>query len=198
MEGSRRGGHPVGATGLAQIAELTWQLRGEAGDRQVEGARIGLAHNSGGWLEGDSAACKRPRSGTRELRWIALPTPTLRETGTGSRDGSLVAGKCAACGASAWPRRSVCYRCGSDEVLEHALSTEGLLVTWTTAWVAVEGIEPPYVLGMVRLGGVEIFMHLRGKTEGLIVPRPIRIVVDPEAHPPFWGELEVPAGTEGH
>ncbi|XVQ82000.1 thiolase C-terminal domain-containing protein [Microbispora siamensis] len=40
-------GHPLGATGLAQCAELTWQLRGEAGPRQVEGARVGLQHNLG-------------------------------------------------------------------------------------------------------------------------------------------------------
>ncbi len=40
-------GHPIGATGLAQCAELTWQLRGEAGARQVEGARVGLQHNLG-------------------------------------------------------------------------------------------------------------------------------------------------------
>lgn len=40
-------GHPLGATGLAQIAELSWQLRGMAGERQVEGARLALAHNSG-------------------------------------------------------------------------------------------------------------------------------------------------------
>ncbi|MEU2263581.1 lipid-transfer protein [Streptomyces sp. NPDC019645] len=40
-------GHPLGATGLAQVAELTWQLRGEAGPRQVHGARTGLAHNVG-------------------------------------------------------------------------------------------------------------------------------------------------------
>ena len=40
-------GHPLGATGLAQITELTWQLRGEAGKRQVEGARIALQHNGG-------------------------------------------------------------------------------------------------------------------------------------------------------
>lgn len=50
-------GHPVGATGLSQIAELTWQLRGEAGARQVNRPRIALAQNSGGWLEGESAAC---------------------------------------------------------------------------------------------------------------------------------------------
>ncbi len=40
-------GHPLGATGLAQISELTWQLRGEAGKRQVEGARVALQHNGG-------------------------------------------------------------------------------------------------------------------------------------------------------
>lgn len=40
-------GHPLGATGLAQCAELTWQLRGEADQRQVEGARLALQHNLG-------------------------------------------------------------------------------------------------------------------------------------------------------
>ncbi|MGO9172057.1 MAG: thiolase family protein [Rhodomicrobium sp.] len=41
-------GHPIGATGLAQIFELVTQLRGEAGARQVAGARIALAENGGG------------------------------------------------------------------------------------------------------------------------------------------------------
>ncbi|GHJ54129.1 lipid-transfer protein [Nonomuraea sp. TT08I-71] len=40
-------GHPLGATGLAQCAELTWQLRGTAGVRQVESANLALAHNVG-------------------------------------------------------------------------------------------------------------------------------------------------------
>ena len=40
-------GHPLGATGLAQSAELTWQLRGQAGVRQVTDARIALQHNVG-------------------------------------------------------------------------------------------------------------------------------------------------------
>ncbi|XP_004679078.1 PREDICTED: non-specific lipid-transfer protein [Condylura cristata] len=40
-------GHPLGATGLAQCAELCWQLRGEAGKRQVPGAKIALQHNLG-------------------------------------------------------------------------------------------------------------------------------------------------------
>ncbi len=51
-------GHPVGATGIGQIFELVTQLRGEAGPRQVEGARIALAENGGG-LHGleEAAAC---------------------------------------------------------------------------------------------------------------------------------------------
>jgi acetyl-CoA acetyltransferase len=40
-------GHPLGATGLAQCSELTWQLRGDADARQVEGAKVGLQHNIG-------------------------------------------------------------------------------------------------------------------------------------------------------
>ena len=40
-------GHPLGATGLAQCAELTWQLRGQAGARQVECVKFGLQHNIG-------------------------------------------------------------------------------------------------------------------------------------------------------
>jgi acetyl-CoA acetyltransferase len=40
-------GHPLGATGLAQCTELVWHLRGTAGDRQVEGAKVALQHNLG-------------------------------------------------------------------------------------------------------------------------------------------------------
>ncbi|MAS56207.1 MAG: hypothetical protein CMJ44_16595 [Pimelobacter sp.] len=49
-------GHPLGATGCAQVVELCDQLRGRAGARQVDGARIVLADNGGGWVAGDSAA----------------------------------------------------------------------------------------------------------------------------------------------
>lgn len=50
-------GHPVGATGLSMIAELCSQLRGEAGERQVAGARLALAENGGGVMGFDEAAC---------------------------------------------------------------------------------------------------------------------------------------------
>jgi len=54
--GLLRKGHPVGATGIAQIVELTEQLQGRSGERQVEGACLGLAHNGGGTIGTDAAA----------------------------------------------------------------------------------------------------------------------------------------------
>jgi len=50
-------GHPIGATGAIQLFELVTQLRGEAGDRQVEKPRIGLAENGGGFHGLEEAAC---------------------------------------------------------------------------------------------------------------------------------------------
>jgi acetyl-CoA C-acetyltransferase len=47
--GLKARGHPLGATGVAQIVELVWQLRGEAGRRQVEGAETGITCNFGGF-----------------------------------------------------------------------------------------------------------------------------------------------------
>jgi acetyl-CoA acetyltransferase len=54
--GLLRKGHPVGATGIAQIIELTEQLQGRAGARQVADAKVGLAHNGGGAIGTDAAA----------------------------------------------------------------------------------------------------------------------------------------------
>jgi acetyl-CoA C-acetyltransferase len=47
--GLKARGHPLGATGVAQVVELVWQLRGEAGKRQVEGAKTGITCNFGGF-----------------------------------------------------------------------------------------------------------------------------------------------------
>lgn len=51
-------GHPLGGTGVAQVVEIVRQLRGEVGDRQIEGAKVGLAHCRGGKAVGiEGAAC---------------------------------------------------------------------------------------------------------------------------------------------
>lgn len=51
-------GHPVGASGVAQVVEMLWHLTGRAGARQVEGARVGMTHVTGGGISGfDHGAC---------------------------------------------------------------------------------------------------------------------------------------------
>jgi acetyl-CoA acetyltransferase len=50
-------GHIIGATGISQIGELVKQLRGSAGARQVEGAMVGMQHNSGGYVHTEFCAC---------------------------------------------------------------------------------------------------------------------------------------------
>lgn len=49
-------GHPVGATGVSQVYEIWLQLRGEAGERQVAGAKAGMTENGGGMVRGEAAA----------------------------------------------------------------------------------------------------------------------------------------------
>ena len=50
-------GHPIGATGLSMVYEVCLQLRGEAGERQIKGAELGLIENGGGVMGFDEAAC---------------------------------------------------------------------------------------------------------------------------------------------
>ena len=50
-------GHVLGATGVSQIIEVVRQLRGQAGKRQVEGAKVALQHNAGGFVHTDTGAC---------------------------------------------------------------------------------------------------------------------------------------------
>jgi acetyl-CoA C-acetyltransferase len=60
--GLKARGHPVGATGVAQIVELVWQLRGEAGERQVKDAKSGFSLNFGGFGNNVLAFVLRRRS----------------------------------------------------------------------------------------------------------------------------------------
>ena len=57
--GLLRKGHPIGATGIGQLVELTEQLRGTAGARQVEGAKVGITANQGLFGHGSSVIIKR-------------------------------------------------------------------------------------------------------------------------------------------
>ena len=50
-------GHPLGATGVAQVVELAWQMEDRCGARQVPSARLGLAHSVGGWIGSDVGTC---------------------------------------------------------------------------------------------------------------------------------------------
>ncbi|MDD1776440.1 MAG: thiolase family protein [Candidatus Methanomethylicus sp.] len=50
-------GHVLGATGVSQIIEVVRQLRGQAGERQVKDAKVGLQHNAGGFLHTDTGTC---------------------------------------------------------------------------------------------------------------------------------------------
>jgi len=88
-------GHPLGATGIAQCAELAWQLRGECGPRQVAGAKVALQHNLGlgGAVvmavyrrpdEWRAVAPKRARSGALGLsrpseKYVYVPKPKKGE-----------------------------------------------------------------------------------------------------------------------
>ena len=108
----------------------------------------------------------------------------------------LIGSRCQACGATSWPSRAVCQRCGSAAIEEIAMARTGTLLTHTEVWVRRPGLEPPYVLGQVDLDdGPLIFTHVRGLPEDARVPFPVQIVVGGEdAMPAFWVE---PRGKEG-
>lgn len=119
----------------------------------------------------------------------ALEAPTTGErTRVDFDSGTLVGTRCTECSWIAWPGRAGCPRCQAVAVEPHALPSDGVLHTWTRVWVPAEGIEPPYVLGLVRLGEVQVFAHIRELTDELKVPAPVRIRVDEHGHPPFWFE----------
>lgn len=80
-----------------------------------------------------------------------------------SNDSYLVGSKCQNCGTFAFPKRVVCYKCLSENVTEIPLSKRGNLASFTVAWAAPEGIQPPVILGYVDLPeGVRIFSMLTG------------------------------------
>ena len=101
----------------------------------------------------------------------------------------LVGTRCPSCGATSWPARAVCHRCGEAPVEETAFGPGGELLTHTTVWVGRPGLEPPYVLGQVKLDdGPLVFVHVRELPADARVPLRVSLVLagDAAAVPPFW------------
>jgi uncharacterized OB-fold protein len=81
----------------------------------------------------------------------------------GAADNYLIGSKCQSCGAVAFPKRVVCHKCLSENVVEISLSRRGKLASFTVAWVAPEGFKPPMVLGYIDLPeGVKLLSMLTG------------------------------------
>jgi uncharacterized OB-fold protein len=128
-------------------------------------------------------------------------TDAIEASPTGSRRrvdqvaGGLVGGRCLQCSATAWPRRSVCHRCGSTEVAETTFAPVGALLTYTTIHVPRPGLATPYTLGQIALSdGPLVFAQVRGLSGDPALPLPVRLTLSPEGAGPgpwYWFE---PAG----
>jgi hypothetical protein len=128
-----------------------------------------------------------------ELEAALNVAPTADRTRFDVAAGCLVGSRCANCNAVSWPGRAVCHGCGLPRMAEAAFAPTGQLESHTTVWVARAGIEPPYMLGQVKLDdGPLIFGHVRGLDGEARVPVPVRITIaaDENAAPRFWFEPE--------
>jgi uncharacterized OB-fold protein len=106
--------------------------------------------------------------------------------------GRLVGGRCGSCGTVTWPARPVCPRCTGTDITSTLLPEEGTLLTWSRVWVPVEGIEPPYILGLVELGSTNIFGHVVAPDEDLPAGARVSVVLDESRRPPYWFEPAAP------
>jgi uncharacterized protein len=118
-------------------------------------------------------------------------TPTrLRERISYDR-GRLIASRCTDCRATTWPPRALCAKCGSSSLEVSDLPPTAVVQSWTTVWTPLPGIEAPYVMGLLDMGGVRIFGHLRGIDEAEITTgTEVGIRVDPDTVPHYWFEKE--------
>ena len=118
--GLKARGHPVGASGLAQIAEVFWQLRGDVeAVRQVQGARIGLTQNIGGLANNNLVTILE-----RTDRYRAIPVYWKSEFKPGNTAPAVI------------PK-------------DPSSASEGTLETFTTLYTTPEGIPAPLTLGFV-------------------------------------------------
>ena len=78
-------------------------------------------------------------------------------------DNYLIGSKCQSCGAMAFPKRVICHKCLSDNVVEIPLSKRGKLASFVVAWAAPEGFQPPMMLGYIDLPeGVRVLSMVTG------------------------------------
>jgi acetyl-CoA C-acetyltransferase len=143
--GLKARGHPVGASGLAQIAEVVWQLRGEMdAQRQIQGARIGLSQNIGGLANNNLVTILE-----RTDRYRAVPIYWKAEFQP----------------APAEPQ----------ETLPDPLVVEtGTLETFTTLYTTPEGMPSPLTLGFVRTEEGSLILA-RAREEGLKVGQKVQV-----------------------
>jgi acetyl-CoA acetyltransferase len=147
--GLKARGHPVGASGLAQIAEVFWQLRGDVeAIRQVQGARIGLTQNIGGLANNNLVTILE-----RTDRYRAVPVYWKSDFNPGKTAPAAIA-------------------------KDPPSVSEGILETFTTLYTTPEGIPAPLTLGFVstetgqrilarsRLENLEIGWKVKLEKEG--------------------------------
>jgi uncharacterized OB-fold protein len=122
---------------------------------------------------------------TSLLRALDAP-PTAERERIDFAGARLIGSRCVDCRWTAFPPRAACARCHGVAVEPHHLARQGELRTWTRVWVPVEGVRPPYLLGLVQLEGVQVFAHVRELAEDVTVPAPVRLEVSRSGRPPFW------------
>lgn len=127
----------------------------------------------------------------------ALAAPLTRDRARLDDDRQmLLGGRCGRCAAGAWPRRAVCHRCGGANVAETPIGGLGTLVTWTRVWIGTDEVEAPYVLGLVAIGGIQLFGHVRFPDDLAVhTPTDVRLHVDSTRTPPYWFEVPTDVPT---
>lgn len=161
--GLKARGHPVGASGLAQIAEVYWQLKGEVDPaRQVAGARIGLAQNIGGLANNNLVTILertdfyRPISAYWSPSFKARPLEEYRSTNISA--------------ASISERKQ-----------------EGILETFTILYTTPEGIPGPITLGFVRLNNGQRIIARSAEKDAQIGQR---VEVEKKGDFYYWRSIE--------
>jgi uncharacterized OB-fold protein len=107
-----------------------------------------------------------------------------------AESGTLIGSECPSCGASSWPARAICHRCGHAMLLGVEFPREGTLLSYTKVWVERPGLPTPYVLGQIQIADAIFFAHVRELPVDAKVPLIVRVTVPATATDSvdFWFE----------